>query len=548
MSRILIQQRLILSLFALALFYAGLTHAKTIATVNGDSITTDMMAEELGRIHMLQMEAVNRADFSPERLLQKMINNRLIVQEAIAIGLAEDTLITGPVTRFRESLAYRALLRESVPDSFAVTPEEVEQEFSRWYERYDVRFLCVPDSTQAILLADSIRRGAEMDQIARAFSVDKYKDDGGLSANNTLRMLPVDLRSAFASAAPGDLFGPVQLWRVWATLRFENRRPADPAILDSVRTEVTELLREQKRSDFKRQFVDSLRQGMRVVVDSTQIDSVIVRMLSGELEPELPAVVVGENRKLVLPELRKKYIHRATGQKDRFPRMILWEVLAEQLDVMVLKEAASRAEYTMRPQFDERTQAFTDSLLIIAYLSDVVAPSVSVSHDDIAAYYEQYKSYYRLPTRFKVASLTRATEDEAKADYNLLTSGTDFAWLAKRNSIDLYKEKGGERDWLDAAAFAPVMRAELDSLPVGGIVSPKQVDEGWVLMQLVDRQTGEIQPLDQVEGRIRAKLTEQKQFEAIDAAIRALRETADIRINDQVLQDLMIAGPTEELE
>ncbi len=521
---------------------------QVIATVNGDSITTDMMAEELGRIHMMKTEVVTRSDYNPEKLLQKLINNRLIVQEAEAIGLAADSVITNAVTRYRENLAYRALLRESTPDTFAVSDAELQRDFARHYERFDVRFLCVPDSAQAIRLVDSIRDGAPMDVLARELSVDKYKDNGGLSADHVLRSLPVDLRPAFASSKPGDVIGPVPMWRVWATFRVEARHLADPAVFDSVKNDVAQLIIEEKRNGFRRQYLDQLRSYLPVFVDSVQVDSIITRMMLGVEDPPFLAATVAASRSLTLSELRSKYIHRAAGRNDRLPHMVLREVLEDQIAILLLKEAASRQEYVSRPAFDEPARAVRDSLLIVDYLEDVVAPMAKVTDEDVAAFYEQNKARYRSPNQYRIASITRTTPEEAEADYQLTTGGTDFAWLAKRNSIDSYKEKGGERNWLEAGAFPPEIRAELDSLPIGGVARPAKVDEGYIIMRILDRKPGEQLPLDKVAGRIRSALVQQKQAQAIDESLRALRESAQIHIDEKVMQSLKITGPADEAE
>jgi parvulin-like peptidyl-prolyl isomerase len=507
-----------------------------------------MMAEELGRIHMLQTEAVSRADFSPEKLLQKLINNRLIVQEAEAVGLADDSAVTGAVLQYRENLAYRVLMHESLPDTFTVSDNDLQQAFARHYERFDVRFLCVPDSAEATRLLDSIRHGAPMDQLARAVSVDKYKDNGGLSTEHVLRTLPVDLRSQFAASKPGDIIGPAPLWRVWATFRVEARHPADPSVLDSVKADVSALVLEEKRNTFREQYLSQLRAYLPVNVDTVQVDSIITRMLLGVDDPPFLAVTIAASRGMLLSDLRSRYIHRASGRNDRLPKAVLHEVLDEQIAVLLLKEAASRQEYVSRSQFDAPAHAFRDSILIVSYLEDVVAPTVKITDQDVADFYEANKLHYHAPNQYKIASITRATEDQARSDYVATTTGTDFAWLARQNSIDQYKEKGGERNWLDVSVFPQEILAELDSLPIGGVTRPTKVDEGFIVMRVLDRKAGATLPLDKVKDRIRSALITQRQTLAIDESIKTLRAGASIHIDEKTLQSLQISGPADASE
>ena len=163
----------------------------------------------------------------------------------------------------------------------------------------------------------------------------------------------------------------------------------------------------------------------------------------------------------------------------------------------------------------------------------------------VAEYYAQNEPLMHGPASYKVATITRDTQEDAEADYQAISSGTDFAWLAGRHSTDDFKEKGGERDWLIATGFPATIRAELDSLPIGGVLPPASLEDGYVIMKLIGRKEGERLSLPDVTKRIRSTLERQKQLEAIDAAIKALRDPAKIDINQDALDKLQIIGPVQ---
>jgi len=494
----------------------------------------------------MQAGTMHRSDFNASRLLQKMINNRLFVQEAEQIGLADDSAVVAAVQRQRESLAYKALLRESTPDTFTVSDDELRAEYNRLYQKLDLRSICVADSAPAFQIADSIRRGVPMDQLAKRHSVDRFKDIGGLAVGQVLRSMPSDMHGALADGQVGDLIGPLAVWRIWATFRLEARHPADSSMFDSLKAEMRQIVFTRKRNEFRRQYVQQVRKDISVVIDSAQVDSILIRMGMGLEEGETSVATVAGNRVLTALSLRNKYIHEISGRVDRDPRLVLHEVLNEQVAILILKEAAKRQEVLSRSELDAPLKAYRDSLLVAYYLEDVVAPTVKISDEDVAAYYEKNQSLYRAPDRYKIASITRDSLAEANADYAAAISGTDFAWLARRNSTDDFKEKGGERNWLDASAFPAPIRAELDSLPLGGIAQPTSVDDGYIVMKLLDRTKGERLSLQEVSARIRGVLAQPKQLQAIDAAVTALRKAADIHVDEDVLKNLQIAGPVEK--
>jgi len=216
--------------------------------------------------------------------------------------------------------------------------------------------------------------------------------------------------------------------------------------------------------------------------------------------------------------------------------------VAEQIEGALLQSEASEPKFSDAEDVREPVKAFEDSVLVIAYLQDVVAENVKVTPDEIAASYEQNKNLYREPGRYKVATITRKSEQEADSDYQKLQAGTDFVWLARHHSTDEAREQGGEHDWATSDKVPVDLGSALDTMKIGAVCRPVQTPTGQVIVKLLDRQQGPILPLDRVKGSIEAMLTRKKQLEAIDTIIKKLRTGAQIHIEEHVINELRVTG------
>jgi parvulin-like peptidyl-prolyl isomerase len=519
-----------------------------VAIVNGDSISTDALANELTRIHNSQMGGATHGEFSLDRLLQRQINNLLIAQEAQTIGLAEDSELVQQVRNFREGLAYRALLKEIVPDSVPVSDDEIRAGFRDNFRRFRVSFATVIDSALAFALRDSLRAGTSFGEIVQRHSIDRFKDKNGDAGLFALIDLPVDLQTPIRSATVGDILDPYYTERVWVIGRVDQELAADSTVYDSVATGLRGFLQERKRQAIRAGYVDGLRSQIPITIDSVAVDSILDQMQAGLPTPDRVAARIGDAQVVRAPDLRNKYIHRISRDPSPYVREILYATLNEQIETALLKAAAARLDYATQARFAVPVKAMRDSLLVARYLNDVIAPAVTVPDSEVNAVYQANLSIYRAPDRIKIATITHSTADSTEADYQKIKAGADFAWIARQSSADEWRVAGGAHDWMAVNQFPQVLAVPLDTAKIGTVLPPVSLQEGEIIFKLLDRERGATLPLDRVESQIRAKLMQRAQLAAIDNAMRELRNSADVRIFDEALNSLRISAPQTPLD
>jgi peptidyl-prolyl cis-trans isomerase D len=115
------------------------------------------------------------------------------------------------------------------------------------------------------------------------------------------------------------------------------------------------------------------------------------------------------------------------------------------------------------------------------------------------------------------------TEVEAKAAYNLLKQGADFAQLAKTSSKDTGSgANGGDLGWFGKGAMVPEFESAAFSQEIGEIGEPVKSDFGYHIIQVLARQ----------ELPLNATQYEQKKQTAFDEWLTKAREEATVTTFD----------------
>ncbi len=164
---------------------------------------------------------------------------------------------------------------------------------------------------------------------------------------------------------------------------------------------------------------------------------------------------------------------------------------------------------------DRRTVAY--AMMDIAQLRQ----RAQVTEDEMKIYYQAHVDTYRMQDRahiahilFKTVGKTDAevTEIKKKAEdvLNKAKHGSNFADLAKQNSEDTTKDKGGDLDWIVRGQTVPEFESAAFSLPKGAISDLVKTQYGFHIIQVIDRQTARTQTFDEVKAAIEAQLRQEK--------------------------------------
>ena len=115
------------------------------------------------------------------------------------------------------------------------------------------------------------------------------------------------------------------------------------------------------------------------------------------------------------------------------------------------------------------------------------------------------------------------TETEAKAAYNLLMAGADFANIARESSTDTGSgAQGGDLGWAPVSNYVPEFAEAVSTLEIGAISEPVKSQFGYHIIQVIARD----------ELPLSASQLDQKKQTTFDEWLTSTREAAAITIHD----------------
>jgi len=203
------------------------TASDVLVIVNGDTITTHDLSALLVNFHT-SMNRADKLDFDYRKLLNKLVNDRLIIQEATALGIESEPAIVEQVDSLRNRRAVSMYLTEHYKPDLTIGEDSIRSYFDRYYSRLQVRTVSVATEKEAEAVANDIRGGMPMDSLARDKSLDIYRYQGGLHHFKYYGDVENVIRDAARGLKPGEVSSPFRFREVWAVLRVEQivRQPA----------------------------------------------------------------------------------------------------------------------------------------------------------------------------------------------------------------------------------------------------------------------------------------------------------------------------------
>ncbi len=519
--------------------------AVVLAVVNGDSVLASDLDRLLISTHR-SMESETRRAFDYERLLTRLINDRLIVQEALAMGMHEDEYLQNKLNDQRQLRATRLWVQDQFQRDLDIPEDTVQVYFREHFTRMQFRVITSRDSEVLDEARRAILDGAAMDSVARAISIDNYGVKGGLrSPTWTVEVEPI-LRDLADTLAVGELSEVFDYRSVSALARVESMTPADTSELAMVRPQIESWLKQQANERQWQKFLAPLRERYPMTIDSTVLDR--IRADSADLfTPSFsmgskdPVMTIGESVTITETEFRSELGRGAMNAATTpFPELLSQAI--DRLEEKHILMAAARADgYMDRPDVLSAVEWSMDSALVEIYLAETVSPRIVFSREEFEQYYKDHPEEFRRPDRVRFDQMTVDSQSTAMEIYDRLQDGADFNYLGRQ--YDARMPKTGElADFVEVTTLPQSVQNEVNELDIGESTRPHATAHGWLILRLMGRKEGIPLPLKEVEARIRGIMYQTKFGEELDSVLAILKANSTIEYNEEAIEEYFGSG------
>ncbi|MBU6420514.1 MAG: peptidylprolyl isomerase [Gammaproteobacteria bacterium] len=238
-----------------------------LATVNGVPITNDMFrayVRSLAGGQEPQLDAQRR-----QLVLNRLVDMEVLGQAAQKSGLENQATVAADLKIQRTGLLAQQLVQQYL-SQHPVTEDQIKAEYAAKTKampgtEYRARHILVASEQQARDIISQLNRGANFATLAKKYSSDASKSQGGeLGWFSPDQMVPA-FSAAVAQLKKGEYTkSPVHTQFGWHVIQLEDTRSMPPPSLNSVRDQLTNSLEGQEVEAY----VNQLRQGAKVVIST----------------------------------------------------------------------------------------------------------------------------------------------------------------------------------------------------------------------------------------------------------------------------------------
>jgi hypothetical protein len=508
---------------------------RVVAAVGGEVVTLDELRE--------QMEPASPADPAADRatrlvVLNRLINVVLIAQEARRMGL--DQL---PETRKMVESNARVMLREELVARTLkdVRPDEreVESAYRDAIRTWKVSAALFEKQEHATALAAEVAAGTPMAQVAAAYraagKATKVEEGVLLKHQGT----DAAITAALTGMAVGATSPVITTRSGFVVLRLDDvlypddpaaRRAAEEKSVVKRRQEAIDALDEQLRKKYAK--VDlKLLESLDYDAATPGIDALLKdRRVLADIKGDKPLTVAD-----LTEEIKFQFFH---GTKAAAERGQLNARKAKVFDTLlhrrIFRKEALRLKLDRTESYRRKVTAFERSVLFEAVIRKAIAPGVTMSDDDVKAYYDAHRSEYTTPEMMRIRSLAFADVTSAERARESLAKGADFQWVSGRAEGQLPANRAGRL----AFDGRPIITTELPEGVQDAVRGARSGDlrlftsaekHGYVLV--IDEVIPPApRPFEDVKGDITKIVAGRKIERAVEDYAAKLRRLSDVKV------------------
>jgi hypothetical protein len=405
-----------------------------VATVNGDAISLDELLLELDpaadRRELLQ----GHADPKAIELLERLVNVRLIVQEAATMGLGDL-----PEIRKQVDVSSRAILRDVLMEHLVKDVEPpaaaVDEAYRAMVREWKTASLLFQDEPAAARARAEIAAGASFaDVAARTVAAKSARKDDDDEYHPRKDYLPA-IADALAALQPGQVSAviPIQAGFVVLTV-IDVRYPEN----EEARAEARKRVLAERQLAALHEHEQTLRIEL-VTIHTDVLDSLDYRAAAPDLsalvaDTRVVADIKGAEPVTVgdLTEYLRMQSFHGPDQATQRTRMNATKSAA--LDAMLgrrlLNMEARRLGLDKTPEYIDKVNAYEDSLVFDTFVQKVIVPDSKMSEEEVKRYYDAHLDEFSSPEMMRVRSLAFSARGAAEEAVRKLREGTDYGWMA----------------------------------------------------------------------------------------------------------------------
>ncbi len=511
---------------------------RIVASVQGEPITVEELAREVAVVRRGRPSGATVGRAEELALLNRMIDLRLIAQEARRMELDKLPELRQAIDAYARVTLRDELVGRVVKDAKA-DPKEVEAAYRAAVRRWKISAALFEREEPAKNLAAEVAAGKSFGEVAHAAlaagRASKVEDGVVLKRE----AMDPTLAKAVDGLAVGATSPVVSTPTGFVVLKLEEiLYPDDPAARAAV--ERAALLEARKKALVR--FDAALRKKYAKIdrkllagldyeaetpgIEALRKDTRVLAEIRGE-----PPVTVGE----LSEQLKYQFFHGANTASARKKLNARKEQILEAIiHRRAFRKEALRLGLERTDDYTGKVDDYERSILFGAVLRKVIAPDLALKGDEVKAYYDAHRAEYATPRMIRLKSLVFVTRARAEAAVESLRTGADFQWVASRAEGQVDPGAKGVLIFdgrpIIIGELPEGVRTAVAGTKAGDVRLYESPDKRYYALAVQDVVASQTRPLDQVRKEIGEKVLDVKIKEAVEEYARKLRSLSDVKV------------------
>lgn len=514
---------------------AGCATPRYLAKVDRHEIDRAELRDAFAHVHEGFERALTKED-DIMRVLDTVIDRRLLIAEAYRLGLEDDPFVHEQTDRELHEQLVKAITKEELETNAAVAPEEIQAAYALSATMLKVRQIVVATKEDAEALRARAVAGESFEALAREKSLVDSALRGGLVAPIWWGQGDEAQERAVFAAEKGAVTPVFQSADGWELDWVEDRLDREKQPFEKVEEEIRGILQKRRRAARRVEVLAALRAKYGLELGACEVTP--EKLQAALKDDDATACATWRGGKLTMSGLAK-----LTGGKvavhDRAG------VVQVKADLALLAEEARARGYATRPEIVQAVFLVKEAAMENALYRQYIYRDLRATDDDVKAFWAANPKDFTDPEKLVVAHIAVNTREEAERVRAQAAAGASFEDLAKANSIDkATATKGG--------VVGPFTRAQLEgtfealSTLGKGDVSPVMPNKTWFhVAKVVDVLPERLKPLEEVAAEARQKVLDRKARELAMNWITRLRGEAKIKVNAKAIRAFALEKQAE---
>jgi len=242
---------------------------KIVAEVGKDKITLEEVDKAIGDVPK-QYQAM--ALVHKDRLLENMINQKLLYGEALKLNLEKDPAVKKQIEEATKEILIKDYIRKEIEQKVAVSDADAKSYYDgnkdkfREPEKLKVSHILVNNEAEAKDILASLKGGADFAALAKEKSKCPSKDRGGdLGLLAKGQTVPEFEQAAFA-LQPGQLSEVVKTQFGYHIIKVTEKQPEKERSFDEAKEQIKQTLLAQKQKEQFDSLLKELKDKNKVVI------------------------------------------------------------------------------------------------------------------------------------------------------------------------------------------------------------------------------------------------------------------------------------------